>query len=219
MEAFELAAQLGADGVELDVQRTADGVLVVCHDETVDRTSNGTGAIADLSFLDLRKLDFSGGREGFSDVRIPTLAEVLDLLDDTGMIVNVELKNSINPYPGLAQQVVDLVREQRWDDRVVISSFNHKSLAALARSGCRLPLGILYVEPLFEPWAYAATVGAKAIHPSGVSLRIDPDCIARCHDEGIAVHVWTINDPDEYAAASDADVDVVISNHPELAGR
>ena len=74
LPAFELAVTQGADGIELDVQRTLDGRLVVCHDETIDRTSNGTGAIKDHSLEQLRCLDFSGGREGFAGVRIPLLS-------------------------------------------------------------------------------------------------------------------------------------------------
>ena len=80
LPAFQLAADMGADGVELDLQKTKDGVLVVCHDETIDRTSGGAGWIKDLTFEELRALDFSAGNAAYEGVQIPTMEEVFDLL-------------------------------------------------------------------------------------------------------------------------------------------
>lgn len=99
LPAFELAVEQGADGVELDVHLTADGHLVVTHDETIDRCSDGTGAIASLTLEQLRAFDFSAGWEGFAGTRIPTLREVYELLHPTDLTINVELKNTFAPYP------------------------------------------------------------------------------------------------------------------------
>jgi glycerophosphoryl diester phosphodiesterase len=102
LAAFKMAAEMGADGVELDIQKTRDGVIVVCHDEKVDRTSNGSGWIKDFSFDEIRKLDFCNGNQEYEGIRIPTMEEVLDLLADTGLTINIELKTGIIFYEKIA---------------------------------------------------------------------------------------------------------------------
>ena len=92
LPAFQLAADMGADGVELDIQETKDGVIVVCHDETVDRTSNGAGWLKDYTFEELRKLDFSYGNAAYEGTKIPTMEEVFELLGPTGLTINIELR-------------------------------------------------------------------------------------------------------------------------------
>ena len=215
LAAFKLAVEQGADGIELDVQLTADGELVVCHDETIDRTSTGTGAIVDLTLKQLRQYDFSAGYEG-AITRIPTLDEVFDLLDGTEVTLNIELKDSVEPYPGMAQTVVNLVLERGWEERVVISSFNHVSIAEMSAKHVGIPLGVLYEGPLFEPWNYAERIGAQALHPSGYALLIQPETVALAHERGLAVNVWTINDPEHARLCEAIGVDAIITNHPDL---
>ena len=215
LSAFALAAEAGADGVELDVQLTKDGQLVVCHDETVDRTSNGHGAIRNLDLDRLKQLDFSAGRESFAGTPIPTLAEVFDLLAPTGLVINVELKNSIWRYPGMEQALIAAAVGHQVVDKVIYSSFNHYSVRELIDAKVS-PVGLLYSEPLYQPWDYATRIGAQAIHPSGEALRIDP-CVQECHDAGVAVNVWTVNRADDLAACFALGVDAVITNYPDVA--
>ncbi|WP_305781680.1 glycerophosphodiester phosphodiesterase family protein, partial [Brucella sp. CMUL 018] len=111
LPAFEMALQMGADGVELDVQRSADGQVVVIHDETLNRTSNGVGKVVDQSFEQLRQCDFSNRFAGRRNVKIPTLREVLDLFRGTGKTVNIELKNTVVLYPGLEDDVLRIVQD------------------------------------------------------------------------------------------------------------
>jgi glycerophosphoryl diester phosphodiesterase len=207
LAAFDLAVRQGAQGVELDVQRSVDGVVVVIHDETVDRTTRGTGRVVDLTASELR------------DWGVPTLAEVLDLLSPTDLRVNVELKNGIEPYPGLEEDVEAVVTDSRLGadapDRVVYSSFNHRSLARLGELGTRVPLGVLHVEAMVRPWVYAASFGARALHP--MALTVLPVEVARSHEAGMAVHVWTVDDPDAVRALAAAGVDAVITNVPDVA--
>ena len=87
--AFQMAMEMGADGLELDVHESSDGKLMVIHDERIDRTSNGTGRVVDMTCQQLKKLDFSNGMPGYKDVRIPTLREVYGLIKDSRMTVNV----------------------------------------------------------------------------------------------------------------------------------
>ena len=207
LAAFDLAVRKGAQGVELDVQRSADGVVVVIHDETVDRTTRGSGRVVGLTATELQAWG------------VPTLAEVLDLLAPTDLRVNVERKNGIDPYPGLEEDVEAVVTGSRLatdaPERVLYSSFNHRSLARLAELGTKVPLGVLHVEAMVRPWVYAASFGARALHP--MALTVLPEEVARCHEAGIAVHAWTVDDPAAVRALAAAGVDAVITNVPDLA--
>ena len=128
LEAFELAAKMGAQGVELDVHITKDGYLVVAHDETIDRVSDGTGFIRDMTLEELKRFTFNKTHPEYKDARIPTLKEVFDLLRPTGLFINIEMKNSVYDYPNLEQKTIDLAREENMIQRVIFSSFNHSDV-------------------------------------------------------------------------------------------
>lgn len=215
MPAFELALEQGADGFEFDVQLTRDDEVVVIHDETLERTTDGHGWVADHSLDDLRRLDASTGREGFVGTRIPTLVEVFDLVRDTGTVLNIELKNSRMAYKGLEERIVALVEAHDLAHRVVLSSFNHYSLRHLVGLGTEIALGALYSEPLWKPWQYASRLGATALHPSVAATRAK--VVQKSHEHGLAVHVWTVNEPDDLKRMVGLEVDAVITNFPDVA--
>ncbi len=125
VEAFALAMEQGADGIELDVQMTKDGQVVVIHDETIDRVSDGTGAVRDYTLEELKKFHFSNHMENYENAAIPTLKEVLDLIKSSNMLLNIELKTGIYWYPNLEEKTMELVKEAGMEDRVIYSSFNH----------------------------------------------------------------------------------------------
>ncbi len=215
LPAFEMAIEQGADGVEFDVQLTRDDHVVVIHDETLERTTDGHGWVADHSLDDLKKLDASAGLAGFAGVRIPTLAELFDLVKDADLRLNVELKNSRIPYQGMEERVLGLIDQLGVADRVVISSFDHNSLRGLAESGTTLPLGVLYSDPLWRPWNYATKLGASALHPSLSATR--PKVVERSHEAGLEVNVWTVNEPEEIERVAELGVDALITNYPARA--
>lgn len=215
LPAFEMAIEQGADAIELDVQLTRDDHLVVTHDETLERMTNGHGWVADHSLEDLRRLDASGGRDGFAGVRIPTLAEVFDAVADADVRLNVELKNSRIPYQGMEERVLELIERYGYGDRVILSSFDHNSLRRLAESGTKLPLGVLYSEPLWRPWNYAIELGASALHPALSATRAK--MVERSHENGLEVNVWTANEPEDIERVAEYGVDALITNHPRLA--
>lgn len=192
LPAFELAVAQGADGVELDVQLTADGHPVVIHDETVDRTTDSHGAVAKYDLKHLRRLDASAGMAGFGGVRIPTLQQVLELLVPTGVRLNIELKNSVADHPGLEEKVLDAVAEFGIAERTVLSSFNHYALKKLQHLGASSELGMLYTDPLYRPWRYAAELGVQAIHPPA---RFVPSggWVRKAQAAGLAVRPWVVN--------------------------
>lgn len=219
LPAFEKAVELGVAGIELDVQRTRDGELVVIHDETVDRTSNGSGAVVDLVLDEIRALDVGDGRSGYGGLTVPTLREVMELLAPTGVRLNVELKDSIEPYPGMGLEVRSLATQCGMADRILYSSFNHYSLATLRGRVGREQLGLLYAEVLHEPWRYAIDFGAGAVHPGMAAAAYTPDLVAICHSLSIAVNVWTANDEAHIARLAALGVDVIMTDFPERAQR
>lgn len=214
MTAFAAAIDLGADGIELDVQLSRDGRVVVCHDETVDRVSDGTGLVAEHDFDALAALNFAARFPDHGAERIPLLGEVLDLLAPTELSLNIELKNSVIRYDRLEEKVVDAVVAHRMSDRVVLSSFNHRSLVHLARVAPQIRRGVLYSDDLADPWDYAVGIGVQAVHPSGLLLR-GRDDVPRFHAAGLSVRVWTLDEPGQVREAARLGVDAVITDDPE----
>ena len=155
LEAFELAIRQGADGIELDVHTSADGELIVIHDETVDRVTDGTGLIKDMTLAQLKELKVSTPAEPNGIYRVPTLAEVLDLMRTTDMMVNIELKNSICFYPGMEEKILKLVKEMNMEDQLIYSSFNHYSLLQLKQLDDHVQTGILFSDGWVNPAMYA----------------------------------------------------------------
>lgn len=214
MPAFELAAELGADGIELDVQLTADGHVVCIHDETLDRTTTGSGPVGKATLAEIQRLDASGGNRRFDGVGIPLLGDVLALASTTGLLVNIELKNSIVPYLGLESAVVDLIADAHMADRVLLSTFNHISGRELALSGQPSPVGLLFTDVLADPWNYAASLGMQALHPNWEYIAAFPDTVEQCHNLSQAVNVWTVDDAATLRYLSHLRVDAIITNDP-----
>ena len=144
LEAFELAIRQGADGIELDVHTSVDGELIVMHDENVDRVTDGTGLIKDMTLAQLKELKVSTPAEPSGIYHIPTLAEVLELMRTTDMMINIELKNSICFYPGMEEKILKLVKEMNMEDQLIYSSFNHYSLLQLKQLNDHVQTGILF---------------------------------------------------------------------------
>jgi glycerophosphoryl diester phosphodiesterase len=213
LAAFRLAMEQGAEGIELDVQMTADGQLVVIHDETLDRTTNGHGLVVAHTYEEIKGLDASAkfGR-GYRDEPIPLLREVLELIEPTQLELNIELKNGIIRYDGMEESVVRLVKEYGMEKRVNLSSFNHYSIVKLKSLAPEIETAILYVAGLYEPWNYAKTVGAGALHPYFYS--VVPEIVVEAHQFGLKVRPYTVDEDRDIRKMIEAGVDAVITNHP-----
>ncbi len=220
MEAFALAVAQNADGIELDVHLSADGEVVVAHDETIDRTSDGSGRIADLSLSALKSYNFNRPKPRYAPIaRIPTLAEVLQLLTPTQMVLNIELKNDAQPYPGLEERCLALVAQSGMRGRVWYSSFNHQSLERIKALDASQPCGALYDQSMAEPWAYGEQLGLDALHPYYGTLLGDAAQVNACHEAGLRIHAWTVNTAQPIRAMARVGVDAVITNFPDRALR
>lgn len=214
LPAFELAHMLGADGIELDVQLTKDGVPVVIHDERVDRVSDGRGRVKDFCLEELRTLDVGRAFPAYGKVIIPTLAEVYDLVGKTDMTINLELKNSVIGYEGLEEKVLALAEEMGLAERIIYSSFNHHSMMKIKKLLPTARTAFLYSDGLLDVADYAARYRVYAVHPS-LTNTVYPDVVQSCHARGIRVHVWTVDEGADIERMRSLGVDAVITNYVE----
>ena len=215
LEAFALAMEMGADGFELDVHLSKDGELIVIHDETVDRTTNGTGRIMDLTLDEIKQLDASNHIPGYENVRIPTLGEVYDLVRNTTHMINVEIKTDNIFYPGLLQKCLALEIEKGMQGRIIYSSFNHYTMMELKQVSPHSKAGLLYEAIIPDPWHYAKLLGADFVHPSVANVFV-PDLVKNTLKNGIGVNLWTVNDPDAMRECLKYDMGI-ITNYPDIA--
>ena len=217
LEAFDLAARMGADGVELDVHICKSGELVVAHDETVERVSDGTGRICDLTLSELKSFRFCRTVPSYRDARLPLLSEVFQLLRPTGLQINIELKNSVVDYPDLERKVLEETAREFSLSRVLFSSFNHHSMLRMKQLDPSVSCGLLYEAVLVRPWEYAASLGMDALHPQYSQVLIPGGECAAAHAAGIRVNTWTVNTPEAMEDVIREGADILITNYPDQA--
>jgi glycerophosphoryl diester phosphodiesterase len=218
LAAFRLALELGADGIELDVMLSADKQLVVIHDVTVDRTTNGTGKVPELAYTQLRDLDagikFAKAMVG---EHLPTLSEVFDLVGDK-MLINVELKNYHAPFDDLAEHVVRLIDAHGLTKSTILSSFNGLNARKARALNPSIPFGLLT-----EPGIFGAVMrgpvgqlfGYQALHP--YYKDVTEQMVQALHKREQQCNVWTVDDPKALLKMKQYWVDAVICNDPAAA--
>jgi len=220
LAAFKKARELGADGVEFDVRRSADGIPVVIHDPTVDATTDGSGCVTDMTLTQLKGLDAGFTFDpAFAGERIPTLEEVLETVGDE-LFLNIELKTASVRDDGLAHAVVAQIERHHHDDNVLISSFNPFSLRSVKRIAPHIPVGILYTSdiplPLRRAWL-ACLPPHEAHHPE--HTMVNARFVARARRRGHQVNTWTVDDPAEMRRLIGLGVDGIITNVPDTLRR
>ena len=216
LAAFTLAFELGAEGIECDVQRSRDGRLVIIHDSTVDRTTDGTGPVAEQCFEELRALN--AGVRFHRRQLIPTLDEVLELVARRGGELNLEIKaESVEEALATAAAVEPALRALAEEQRahVLVSSFEHPAVALLKARLPWLRVALLYGREWrgLDLIAPARALGAEAIHPA-VGL-VTPELIQRAHEARLRVNVWTANRRGAIRRLIAWDVDGLFSDYPE----
>lgn len=218
LPAFAKAVELGADGVELDIQMSADGEIVVIHDEMVDRTSDGKGWVKDFTLEQLRQLDVSYGHKELGHVCIPTMREVFELLKPTELTINIELKTGILDYPGMEEKILILTREYGFEDRVIYSSFNHYSILKIQKLDPSAKTAFLYADGPIDMPEYGKKHHVNALHPAMYNIRM-PDFMKKCKEYGLDVNVWTVNNEEYTKLCIQAGVNAIITNYPDLVRR
>lgn len=212
--AFQEAARLPIQGVELDVHLSKDGELVVIHDEKINRTSNGKGFVKDMTLAELKAFDFgSWFSDDFKGQTIPTLREVLELFADTSHHLNIELKSDMFPYPGMVGKVVALVEEMEFDTRVVLSSFDHESIRAAKQVAPHLETAPLFKEVLVDPLDYMHNVPADALHLY-FQTAFRPS-IQEALKTGAIIRTYTVNKEKDAEALRDIGVSAIFTDFPE----
>lgn len=215
LPAFQLAMDMGADGFELDVHLSKDGELVVIHDETVDRTTDGTGLVRELTLAQLKKLDAYNGMDAYRGTRIPTLGEVFDLIRHTRHIVNVEIKTDEWFYPQIEEKCLALAAEKGIEDRVIYSSFNHYTLMKLRQLKPDAKLGMLFGDIMVRPWEYAQQLSVDYLHPMKMNIYV-PGFAEGAKAAGCGINMWTINDEETMHQCMKHGAGI-ITNYPDLA--
>jgi len=214
----EVALRAGVDWIENDVRATKDGVPVVLHDETVDRTTNGTGAIRSLTAAQVAELDAgSWFAPAYAGQRVPTLASQLDGLRARGGNLLLEIKGA-HTRESVAR-IVDQIHDRGMSGRVFVQSFEPEYLRWVREFAPELPLGLLRVALDPDPVAIAKDLELSAYNPSEPAFQTRPGIVAELHAAGVAVNIWTVDNPAGWNALERAGVDGIITNRPaELAG-
>lgn len=220
LAAFELALAQQADAIELDVKLSADGQVMVHHDATVDRTTNGHGALKDMSLDELKALDAgSSFSEAFKGEKIPTLDEVFETVGKRTFI-NVELTNYTTPRDELVETVCMLVKKHKLQKRILFSSFFASNLSKARSYLPDVPCGLLAFNGLLGIWArsFGFAFGKfEALHPALKDMTQQQ--VARVHRLNRRVHVWTVNDERDMRRLFGWGVDGIFTDDPQLAAR
>lgn len=216
MLAFKEAEKTGCDGIELDVQLTKDGVVVIIHDETLDRVGDKTGFVRDYTYEELKKVNVAhtwGGKHGFQCV--PTFEEYCQWVKDTNLVTNVEIKSGVFYYEELEKKTLELIWKYGLEDRILFSSFNHMSIVKTKELAPEIPTGALVeLVDLGNAGYYCHEHGFSAYHP-GVKW-LTKETVENCKKYGILVNVWTINDMGALENIYEWGCDGAFTNYPPI---
>ncbi|WP_270179192.1 glycerophosphodiester phosphodiesterase [Alkalihalobacillus sp. CinArs1] len=217
MSAFKRAVELGAGGIELDIQLSSDHVPVVIHDRTLKRTASGRSIVTETSFSDLRKHDAgSWFSPSFKGEVIPSLEEVLIFANEfPDLWLNIELKYYSDTNTELVEKSVPLIKKHRSEKNTVISSFAHNRLVDVHKLWSKVETAPIYKANLEEPWDYAKQIKAKAIHPQFRAVNRALTKASQAH--GINVRPYTINDERLIKQFLEWEADGIITDVPDVA--
>lgn len=214
LAAFQLALRQGCDGIELDIHLSKDGQLVVIHDDTIDRTTNGKGTVGEMTVSELKKYD--AGRwfsERFRGERIPLLEEVFSIVPKE-IFINIEIKNIPSHYEGIEEKLINLLEASGRTKQVIVSSFDHQCLYRLKKRNSDVKIGLLYKENVVDHVNFANMFGlpVESLHPDYKA--IGRNDIQKAVRRGIKVFPWTVNTKNGMKKMIEAGVSGIITNYP-----
>ncbi len=219
MLAFRKAAEAGCDGIELDVQLTKDGKLVVIHDETVDRTTDGTGFVRDYTYEELARLDAGAVKDRvFGFHVIPLFEEYCAWAAGEKLVTNIEIKSNVFYYEGIEEKTIEMVRRFGLEDRVLLSSFNHMSLVRVKQLAPDLLTGALVSQTVIGNIGYYCEQFQIPFYHPNVKV-LTKEIVEECKKRGIRINTWTINDMEMLERVCGWGCDGVITNAPEVCCR
>ena len=214
MLAFEKAIEMGCDGIETDVHLTKDGIAVICHDETIDRTTDGNGFIKDYTYEELLRFD-AGIKFGdkFKGLKIPSLDEFIDLIKNRDLIINFELKDDKIKYKDIEKIVLDKIYKAKIEDNSIISSFNHYSVMKCRELDKNIKTGFLYDNQLYDPGSYGKRAGVYALHPNYITL--EDDIVENIKNSNLKINTYTVNEEKDMTRLAKLGIDGIITNYPD----
>lgn len=225
LPAFKRAVEIGTDGFETDVHLTKDGKVVLCHNYSIDETSDGKGNISDMVLDELKRYDFgSYFNPKYKDTEIPTLAEFLEFVQTTDIkVLNIEIKPPQNKSMKVVEETLKIVNEYDLIDRLLISSFSPEVLRTAKALESKCKTGFLYSPKspttptmFWRATEYAKNLKCDALHP--YFLFVNEKYVKEAHDAGIMVNPWTVNNPDFIHKMFKYGVDGIISDLPDITG-
>lgn len=212
MIGFKKSMDAGCDGVELDIHRCKSGELVVIHDETLDRTTDGKGLIKDFTYDEIKK--FSAGKwygKEFESERVPLLSEVLDAFDGK-MLINIEIKNTPIEYVGIEDDLINLLKNYKHPEKIMISSFDHELIRRIHKKSPIYEVAFLDASIIADVGEYGKKLGATAWNAAHYELR--PDAVKRAQEAGLSVNVWTVDGTADWKKSMEWNVDGIVTDDP-----
>lgn len=225
LPAFERAYEIGCDGFETDVHITKDDKIVLCHNYTIDETSNGTGLIADKTLDELKSYDFgSYFNKRFAGTEIPTIDEFLSFVETTDIsVLNIEIKSPKKNETAIVRETIKAVKEHGLFDKLLISSFDPKLLVEAKQIDKSCKTGFLYAPNrlitytmLLWPIRFAKSIGCDALHPQ--YFYVNPAYTKAAHKAGLLVNPWTVDMELAINTMISFGADGIITNYPDMTG-
>lgn len=212
LSAIQTGLMHGAEAIEIDIQRSADGVVMLMHDAQVDSTTNGSGLVADLAWADIRQLDAGSYFSlTYAGERVPPLEEALALIKGDSATLLIDVKEP-QQYPGLAQELATIIERSEAQTRVIVISFDHDWIADFQALVPDIPVGLLSSWPLQRPQVPTA----KLIGVVWPTVFLDPTLVYRMRQAGHLVFVYTVNEPQLMRWLLALGVDGIITDRPDL---
>lgn len=194
------ALRLGVNGIEIDVQGSSDGEIVVFHDFVVDAKTNGTGAVVELALEELQKLKLSGG------LQIPTLRELIELVKGkSDVLVMIEIKPE-----NIEEAVINVIQEANIDNQVVISSYQPSVLRKIQELDAKAQTALIFKSPLADSVQLAGSLGCSMIAPQ--SQLISQELVKKSRKVGLAVYPWAVNEIEDLQRMMDAGIETIITD-------
>ena len=225
ISAVQKAIEIGVDRIEVDVQQTADGVVVLLHDKTLDRTTNSKGKVGKLNWNELKNIKANSGFEDeFPDEPIPTLEQVFELMDGQTQFV-IEIKAGNKTYPGIEDNVAALIKKYKAEKWALVHSFNDRVLEYLHRNHPEIRLQKLFVSysgGLMLDFKLHAVKLSKYDYVEGFGISkgaAKQKLVDKIHQLGKVVHMWTVNSEEDIDRTLSLGVDGIISNYPDRVKR
>lgn len=218
MLAFEKGIEAGADGIELDVQLTKDGRIVVIHDERLNRTTSLKGFVKDTAYDVIKTANAAAGHDqAYSDLKVPLLEDVLSWAVKKDFLINIELKNSVIRYEGMEEKVLEAVKRFNIEERVILSTFNHESVALCARLAPHIERAVLTADVLYQPDQYIASIPATGYHPKLNSPGATDEVLKKMRSSSIKVRPYTVNRPEDMKHLIELGADGMFTDFPAKA--